>query len=146
MVPGNNNKKEGEEEKRERKRGRRGDGRRKKKMGEGGGRRGLCVNFLKTFCCEVIIDKQAIMQRRLTPFTQRIVTPYKTMAQYHNQEMTVIMIQSINRIQNFTSFACTGICVCVCVCVYPQLYPTVCDPTYWDFPSKNTGMGCHFPQ
>ena len=39
-----------------------------------------------------------------------------------------------------------GICVCVCVCVYPQLYPTVCDPTYWDFPSKNTGMGCHFPQ
>ena len=117
MVPGNNNKKEGEEEKRERKRGRRGDGRRKKKMGEGGGRRGLCVNFLKTFCCEVIIDKQAIMQRPLTPFTQRIVTPYKTMAQYHNQEMTVIMIQSINRIQNFTSFACTGICVCVCVCV-----------------------------
>ena len=118
MVPGNNNKKEGEEEKRERKRGRRGDGRRKKKMGEGGGQRGLCVNFLKTFCCEVIIDKQAIMQRPLTPFTQRIVTPYKTMAQYHNQEMTVIMIQSINRIQNFTSIACTGICVCVCVCVY----------------------------
>jgi len=44
MVPGNNNK-EGEEEKGERKRGRRGDGRRKRKMGEGGGQRGLCVNF-----------------------------------------------------------------------------------------------------
>ena len=55
------------------------------------------------------------MQRPLTPFTQRIVTPYKTMVQYHNQEMIVIVIQSVNCIQNFTSFACTGVCVCVCV-------------------------------
>ena len=55
------------------------------------------------------------MQRPLTPFTQRIVTPYKTMVQYHNQEMTVIVIQSVNCIQNFTSFACTGGGVCVCV-------------------------------
>ena len=43
-------------------------------------------------------------------------------------------------------------CVCVCVCVYsvvsdslwpPRLWPTrLFSP--WDFPGKNTGVGCHF--
>ena len=49
-------------------------------------------------------------------------------------------------VTGYMDVCCTDLCVCVCVCVYPQLYPTLCDPTYWDFPSKNTGMGCHFLQ
>ena len=36
--------------------------------------------------------------------------------------------------------------ICMYMCVYRQLCPTLCDPTDWDFPSKNTGMGCHSPQ
>ena len=44
--------------------------------------------------------------------------------------------------------------VCVCVCLVAQLYPTLCDPIDrlyparllypWDFPGKNTEVGCHF--
>ena len=43
---------------------------------------------------------------------------------------------------------------CVCVCVWPvaHSYPALCDLTDcsprllcpWDFPGKNTGVGCHF--
>ena len=40
-----------------------------------------------------------------------------------------------------------------CVCSVPQSCPTLCDPIdysparllcLWNFPSKNTGVGCHF--
>ena len=36
------------------------------------------------------------------------------------------------------------------VCEVAQSYPTLCDPMdcrllhLWDFPGKNTGVGCHF--
>ena len=46
------------------------------------------------------------------------------------------------------------VCVYVCVCSITQLYPTLCNPMDrlyparllypWDFPGKNTEMGCHF--
>ena len=50
-----------------------------------------------------------------------------------------------------TSICC--VCVCVCVCVCTQLCPTLCEPPGlyptrflcpWNFPGKNTRVGCHF--
>ena len=43
------------------------------------------------------------------------------------------------------------VCVCVCVCMHAQS-PRTCDPVdsparflcLWNFPGKNTGVGCHF--
>ena len=37
----------------------------------------------------------------------------------------------------------TCVCVCVCVCVlsHVQLFAHFCP---WNFPGKNTGVGCHF--
>ena len=48
---------------------------------------------------------------------------------------------------------CVCVCVCVCMWVSTQSYPTQQSqglwPTrllhQWDFPGKNTGVGCHFP-
>ena len=42
--------------------------------------------------------------------------------------------------------------VCVCVCLVALSWPTLCDPVDcslpgpcpWNFPGKNTGVGCHF--
>ena len=39
-----------------------------------------------------------------------------------------------------------------CCCLVIKLYPTLCNPwtvahqalSSWDFPGKNTGVGCHF--
>ena len=48
---------------------------------------------------------------------------------------------------------CVNVCVCVCVCVCTQSCPTLCNPLDcsparflcpWNFPGKNTGVGCHF--
>ena len=58
---------------------------------------------------------------------------------------------------NIYACVCVSVCVCVnvCVCIYAkslQLCPTFCDPMDdgaakllfpWDFPGKNTGVGCH---
>ena len=46
----------------------------------------------------------------------------------------------------------TNVCVCVCVCLVALSWPTLCDPVDcslpgprpWNFPGKNTGVGCHF--
>ena len=48
---------------------------------------------------------------------------------------------------------CVCLCFCLCVWVCNLLCPTVCNPmdcsppdspVPWDFPSKDTGAGCHF--
>jgi len=45
------------------------------------------------------------------------------------------------------------VCVFVYVCVWAQLCSTLCDPMYyslpgslcpWNFPGRNTRVGCHF--
>jgi len=37
-----------------------------------------------------------------------------------------------------------GHCISLCVCSVAQLYPTLFNLWPWDFPGKNTGVGCHF--
>ena len=46
---------------------------------------------------------------------------------------------------------CVCVCVCICVCVRAQTCLALCDPMEptrlpcpWNFPGKNTGVGCHF--
>ena len=43
---------------------------------------------------------------------------------------------------------CVCVCVCVCWVVSDSLWPHELQPTRllcpWDFPGKNTGVGCHF--
>ena len=55
---------------------------------------------------------------------------------------------------NDTAKDCLCVCVCVCVCVLvAQLCPTLATPwtvvhhapVPWDFPGRNTGVGCHSP-
>ena len=52
---------------------------------------------------------------------------------------------------SFISSRLRGVCCCCCLVV--KSWPTLCDPMeysppgsscLWDFPGKNTGVGCHF--
>ena len=39
------------------------------------------------------------------------------------------------------------VCECLCTCMCSQLCPALCDPRSlcpWNFPGKNTGVGCCF--
>ena len=51
---------------------------------------------------------------------------------------------------NINNIMCVCVCVCVVVCpvVFNSLQPQGLVPTrllcLWDFPGKNTGVGCHF--
>ena len=63
---------------------------------------------------------------------------------------TMLLVSSVQK-----SDSVLYIYVCVCVCTHAQaqlLCLTLCDsmdyscqvPCPWDFPGKNTGVGCHF--
>ena len=75
---------------------------------------------------------------------------------------TLVMIMSYIQISiylfhTFTPTSCRycHVCVCVCVCVLvAQSCPILCDPMDvqptrllcpWNFPCKDTGVGCHTP-
>ena len=62
------------------------------------------------------------------------------------------IVSKKNACQRFCYVITLSVCVCVCLCVRPQSCLTLCNPMDlsqldscpWNFPGKNTGVGCHF--